>query len=102
VKSLKLLCTDKKENKIFLIFKEIQKGAVAKSYMANGLLILNICAFPYIFGGKFNFLFYQCEVSADQKKGCSLSGCIVIRKVIKEATVNSFFMFILYFFYIFL
>jgi len=25
--------TDKKENKIFLICKEIQKGAVAKSYM---------------------------------------------------------------------
>ncbi len=31
--------TDKKENKIFLIFKEIQKGAVAKSYMTNDLLI---------------------------------------------------------------
>jgi hypothetical protein len=30
--------TDKKENKIFLIFEEIQKGAVAKSYMTNGLL----------------------------------------------------------------
>ncbi len=27
------LCTDKKENQIFLIFKEIQSGAVAKSYM---------------------------------------------------------------------
>jgi hypothetical protein len=31
--------TDKKENKIFLIYKEIQKGAVEKSYMTNGLLI---------------------------------------------------------------
>jgi hypothetical protein len=33
-------CTDKKENKIFLIYmlKEIQKGAVAKP-MTNGLLI---------------------------------------------------------------
>jgi hypothetical protein len=31
--------TDKKEKKIFLITQEIQKGAVAKSYMANGLLI---------------------------------------------------------------
>jgi hypothetical protein len=31
--------TDKKDNKIFLIYKEIQKGSVAKSYMANGLLI---------------------------------------------------------------
>jgi hypothetical protein len=31
--------TDKKENEIFLIYKEIQNGAVAKSYMTNGLLI---------------------------------------------------------------
>jgi hypothetical protein len=28
-----------KENKIFLIYKEIQSGAVAKLYMTNGLLI---------------------------------------------------------------
>jgi hypothetical protein len=31
--------TDKKENKLFLIYEEIQNGAVAKSYMTNGLLI---------------------------------------------------------------
>jgi hypothetical protein len=31
--------TDKKENQIFLIYKEIQNGAVAKSYMTNGVLI---------------------------------------------------------------
>jgi hypothetical protein len=31
--------TDKKENQIFLIYKEIQNGAVAKSYMTIGLLI---------------------------------------------------------------
>ncbi len=31
--------TDKKENLIFLIFKEIQNGADAKSYMTNRLLI---------------------------------------------------------------
>ncbi len=31
--------TDKKEENILLIYKEIQKGAVAKSYMTNGLLI---------------------------------------------------------------
>jgi hypothetical protein len=37
-------CTDEKENQIFLIYKEIQKGLVAKSYMTNGLLI-----FGYIF-----------------------------------------------------
>ncbi len=34
-------CTDKKENKIFLINKEIQEGSVAKSYMSNNLL--NFC-----------------------------------------------------------
>jgi hypothetical protein len=31
--------TDKKENQIFLMFKEIHNEAVAKSYMTNGLLI---------------------------------------------------------------
>jgi hypothetical protein len=31
--------TDKKENQIFLIYREIQSGAVAKSYMTNGHLI---------------------------------------------------------------
>jgi hypothetical protein len=30
---------DKKENLIFLIYKEIQTGAVAKSYMRKGFLI---------------------------------------------------------------
>jgi hypothetical protein len=34
-----VLYTDKKENLIFLICKEIQKGAVAKSYVSNGLFI---------------------------------------------------------------
>ncbi len=33
------LHTDKKENKICLIYQEIQKGAVAKSYMSKGVLI---------------------------------------------------------------
>jgi hypothetical protein len=33
------LYTDKKENQIFLIYEEIQNGAVAKSYMTNCLLI---------------------------------------------------------------
>jgi hypothetical protein len=31
--------TDKTEDQIFLIYKEIQNGAVAKSYMTNDLLI---------------------------------------------------------------
>jgi hypothetical protein len=33
------LYTDEKENKVFLIYEEIQNGAVAKSYMTNSLLI---------------------------------------------------------------
>ncbi len=36
--------TDKKENKIFLIDKEIQMGPVAKSYMRKGFLIYEKCA----------------------------------------------------------
>jgi hypothetical protein len=31
--------TDKKENQVFLIYKEIQSGAVAKSYMRKDFLI---------------------------------------------------------------
>ncbi len=31
--------TDKKENKIFLVYNEIQMGAAAKSYMRKGFLI---------------------------------------------------------------
>jgi hypothetical protein len=31
--------TDKKEKQIFLIYKEIQNGAVEKSYMRKGFLI---------------------------------------------------------------
>jgi hypothetical protein len=75
-------CTDKKENQIFLIYKEIQNEAVSKSFMTNGLLIIwgDIFAFPHILGspssymtlqllhsefiyiwGKFDFLFYQCS-----------------------------------------
>jgi hypothetical protein len=33
------VCTDKKENKIFLIYKVIQSGAIAKSYLRKGFLI---------------------------------------------------------------
>ncbi len=35
----KIIYTDKKENLIFLIYKEIQSGAVAKSSMRKGVLI---------------------------------------------------------------
>ena len=39
MEQLQLPYTDKKENQIFLIYKEIYSGAVANSYMTNGLLI---------------------------------------------------------------
>jgi hypothetical protein len=38
--SLSSGCTDKKENKIILIYKEIQLGRVAKSYLRKGFLIV--------------------------------------------------------------
>jgi hypothetical protein len=43
----------KKENKIFLIYKEIQLGGVAKSYMRKGLLILYMrnCAKYFVIRG---------------------------------------------------
>jgi hypothetical protein len=37
--SLTSAYTDKKENQIFLIYKEIKTGAVSKSYMRKGFLI---------------------------------------------------------------
>jgi hypothetical protein len=40
--------TDKKENQIFLKFREIQNGAVAKSYMTNGLLIYGEIFAPFL------------------------------------------------------
>ncbi len=66
------LYTDKKENQIFPIYKEILSGAVAKSYMTNGRLIyeqalphiwLCNCStqnFQYIWG-KIDFRFYRCR-----------------------------------------
>jgi hypothetical protein len=34
--------TDKKENKVFLIYKEIQMGSGAKSYLRKGFLIYEV------------------------------------------------------------
>ncbi len=61
------LRTDKKENQIFLIYKEIQSGAVAKSYMWKGFLIYEEMRkyFPYarrplaIYDSVLNFLIYE-------------------------------------------
>ncbi len=50
-----IMYTDIEENQIFLIYKEIQNRAVAKSYITNGLIIygeMNLqllhSEFPYI------------------------------------------------------
>jgi hypothetical protein len=71
--------TDKKENQIFLIYKETQNGAVYKVIWLTASYIWgNICAFPHILGSpssyltlqllrsevpyiwrKFDFIFYQ-------------------------------------------
>jgi hypothetical protein len=80
-----ILYTDKKEEKIFLVYKEIQKGTVARHiWLTASSYMTNICAFPHILGspssymtlqplpsefpytrGKLYFLFYQCN--ADRK-----------------------------------
>jgi hypothetical protein len=85
-------CTDKNFPHIY---KEIQNGAVAKSYMTNGLLILYMgkylrissCIrkpfliydvatappeFPNI-RGKFDFLFYQCVRRNERKRNLPIS-----------------------------
>ncbi len=40
--------TDKKENQIFLIYKKIQNGAVAKSYMVKYLRISSYIRKPFL------------------------------------------------------
>jgi hypothetical protein len=40
--------TDKKENTIFLIYKEIQKGAVAKSYITKYLRFSSYIRKPFL------------------------------------------------------
>ena len=54
--------TDKKENQNFPIYKEIQNGAVAKSYITNGLLIHiwgYISPFPHILGNPSSYMTLQ-------------------------------------------
>ncbi len=51
----------KKENQILLIYKEIQNGAVAKSYvtiMASSYIV-KYCAFPHILGSPFSYMTLQ-------------------------------------------
>ncbi len=53
--------TDKKENQICLIYKEIQNGAVAKSYMTNGLLIYGEIVAHFLLYFRKPFLIYDCS-----------------------------------------
>jgi hypothetical protein len=39
LKAYKSMSPDRKENQVFLIYKEIQNGSVAKSCMTNGLIV---------------------------------------------------------------
>ncbi len=51
--------TDKKENLIFIICEEIQKGSVAKLYMTNDLLIQYMVKYlriPHILGGPSSYI----------------------------------------------
>jgi hypothetical protein len=41
--------TDKKENEIFLIYKEIQMGSVAKSFIRKCFLIEEMCKYLTIY-----------------------------------------------------
>ncbi len=59
--------TDKKENQIFLIYKEIRNGAVAKSYMSNCLLIYDYSKYlrisSYILGSSSSYMTLQLLLS---------------------------------------
>jgi hypothetical protein len=53
-----LFCTNKKEKKIFLIYKEIQKGSVVESNMTNGLLIYMVKYLRIVSNIRKSFLTY--------------------------------------------
>ncbi len=64
--------TDKKENQIFLLYKEVQNGAVAKSHMTNGLLIND-----EIFA---HFLIYQEALPHLRLCNCTILNFLIFRK----------------------
>ncbi len=57
--------TDKKEKKIFLVYKEIQNGAVAKSYtqLTASSYMENICTFPHKLGSPSSYMTLQLRHS---------------------------------------
>ncbi len=104
--------TDKKENQIFLIYREIQSGAVAKSFMTNGLLIygeifshflINVLGspstymtlqllhseFPYIWG-KFYLIFFQCTILPCYFRKSGIISALKIPYLWRKGTAASF------------
>ncbi len=75
--------TDKKENQIFFIYKEIQSGAVAKSYMRKGFLIYE----------EMRKYFPQNEEAVSHKWLCN---CSTLNFIIYEENLNSFFISVAY------
>jgi hypothetical protein len=56
---VQVVYTDKKEKKILLIYKEIQNGAVAKSYMRKGFLIYEeMCKYLVIYEEFVSHIYY--------------------------------------------
>jgi hypothetical protein len=86
--------TDKKENKIFLIYKEIQMRLVVKSHMRKDFLIYeemhkyfhHICMrSEVVIRGLFYFIFYRCMVALQP----SLLGTVIfIPSINKGHSVN--------------
>ncbi len=72
------MCTDKKEHQIFLIYKEIQSGAVAKSYIRKSFSI-------YEERRKY-FLIYEEAVSH-----IGLCNCSILNFLIYEENLIFFF-----------
>jgi len=66
--------TDKKEKQIFLIYREIQSGAVAKSYMTKACSYMTKYLRISSYIGKFYFLFYQCTVYCRPGKFSLITG----------------------------
>ncbi len=99
--------TDEKENKIFLIYREIQMGLGAKSYLRKGFLYMRKCTniFPiyeeplviydfataplwislYSIWGEFYLIFYHCRVLY-----CKFIGVqkLYMRKIVRLFVTN--------------
>ncbi len=96
---------DKKENKIFLICKEIQSGAVAKSYMRKGFLIYEkmrkfvVMRRPLVFAtapfwislsmGKFFYIFLSVQYNYLIKPATSPLCCVCVPEVLSTLFITN-------------